>query len=359
MSIFDYVDKYGDYSFKEKEFNEIDNVILSLLSYIDLNGIVDRDKVKILDVGNKYFNFHYNKEYNIMGVRNAIDVFKVIYNKKRYQNLDMYNYSYIGDNNSQFSAVCIDLDDNTTYISFEGTDHLISGWEEDFKMSYIFPVECQKNAIRYVNKYFTFSKKKLILGGHSKGGNLALVTGMYSNYFVRKRIINIYSNDGPGLRDKEIISKRYRNIENKLIKIIPNYSIVGLLLRHSDNYKVISSNKKSILAHATVYWEVNDDKFKEEELSDFSKVIDEAMVKWLDKYNDSEKERFVKSLFDIFRECCVNTITEIMNNKKKIIDIISKSRYLDNDNKKMVLDLFSVIFNYYKDYEIDKIKNKL
>ena len=31
--IFDYIDYYGDFTFSEKEFNEIDNVILSLLAY--------------------------------------------------------------------------------------------------------------------------------------------------------------------------------------------------------------------------------------------------------------------------------------------------------------------------------------
>ena len=39
-TIYDYVDTYGKYTFLEKEFNEVDNVILSLISYVDLYGIV-------------------------------------------------------------------------------------------------------------------------------------------------------------------------------------------------------------------------------------------------------------------------------------------------------------------------------
>ena len=303
MSIFDYINKYGDYSFEDKEFNEIDNVILSVLSYIDFDGVVFNNKNNkkcIEEVGNTYFKIHYKKEKNITGVRNAIDIFKNIYNKKRYSNLLLYNYIYIGDDSQQFSAISIDINDNITYISFEGTDHLISGWEEDFKMAYMFPVMAQKNAIRYINKYFTISNKKLILGGHSKGGNLALVAGMCCNFFVRKRIINIYSNDGPGLRKIELESNKYKKIEDKLIHIIPNYSIVGMLLRQGNNNRVIYSNKRSIFAHAVVSWEVNDDRFKDSELSDFSKILYAGVIGWLDKYSYEDRERFVKSLFEIY-----------------------------------------------------------
>ena len=35
MNIIDYVNKYGNFDFNEEEFNDIDNVILSLVSYVD------------------------------------------------------------------------------------------------------------------------------------------------------------------------------------------------------------------------------------------------------------------------------------------------------------------------------------
>lgn len=359
MSIFDYISKYGDYSFLDKGFNEVDNVILSVLSYVDFDGIIiNKDKLSIKEAGETYFKIHYKKEKNITGVRNAIDIFKRIYNKKRYSNLLLYNYVYIGDDSQQFSALSIDIDDNTTYISFEGTDQLISGWEEDFKMSYMFPVEAQKQAVRYVNRYFTFSRKKIIIGGHSKGGNLAMVAGMCCNFIVRNKIINIYSNDGPGLRKRELESYKYNRIKHKFIHIIPNYSIVGLLLRHEDNNRVIYSNKKSIYAHSVISWEVNDNRFKDGDLSDMSRILDNSMIMWLDKYNFEDREVFVKSLFDIFRECNIDNLIQIMNNNKLIIDIIKKSNTLTNDNKRMILDFLSVFLNCFKDYEIEKIKNK-
>ena len=359
MGILDYINKYGDYSFDDREFNEVDNVILSVLSYIDFDGIVfNKNKISIKKAGDNYFKIHSKKEKNITGVRNAIDIFKSIYNKKRYCDLLLYNYVYIGDDSRQFSVLSIDINSDTTYISFEGTDQLISGWEEDFKMSYIFPVEAQKQAIRYVNRYFTFSGKKIIIGGHSKGGNLAMVAGMCCNFIVRNKIISIYSNDGPGLRKIELDSNKYNRIKDKYIHIIPNYSIVGLLLRHGNDYRVISSNKKSIYAHSVLSWEVNDNKFKDSKLSDMSRVLDNSMSLWLDKYNYENREVFVKSLFDIFRECNIDNLIQIMDNNRLIIDIIKKSNNLTNEDKKMILDFISVFLNCFKDYEIEKIKNK-
>ena len=46
---------------------------------------------------------------------------------------------------------------NLSYIAFEGTDQLISGWKEDLKMAYKFPVLAHEYAINYINDNFNFS----------------------------------------------------------------------------------------------------------------------------------------------------------------------------------------------------------
>ena len=39
MTLFDYIDKYGDYTFYEKSINEVDNIIFSFLSYVNFHNI--------------------------------------------------------------------------------------------------------------------------------------------------------------------------------------------------------------------------------------------------------------------------------------------------------------------------------
>ena len=120
---------------------------------------------------------------------------------------------------------------------------------------------------------------------------------MCSNYFVKRKIISIYNFDGPGLRKSQLDSNKYNSIKDRIIHIIPNYSIVGLLLRHSDNYKVIYSKKKSILAHSILSWEVDATSFKSSKLSESSKILDDSVILWMDKYSDDEIIT-IHSIFD-------------------------------------------------------------
>ncbi len=352
MSIFEYIEKYGNYGFEEKDFTEVDNVILSALSYLDLEGIVSsnvKNKKMLGEVFSTYFKLFSVQDKNIMAVRNAIDIFKSIGKKKRYRDILMYCYAYVGDEEQQFSAVVMDITSDVSYISFEGTDHLISGWKEDFKMSYQFPVLSQRRAIHYVNRNFIWGKRKLILGGHSKGGNLAMVASMYCHYLVRRKILWVYNNDGPGLRMDQLQSKNYQMISSKLIHIIPDYSIVGLLLQHTDNFQVIQSTKKSILAHAVVTWVVEGDSFKRAKQSKISKIMDEGLARWLEQYDDRQKEKFVTSLFDIFSEAGVSNLIEIMDNKAVILKLIQQSVHIDVETRKMILEFVSILFRYFKD----------
>ena len=126
-------------------------------------------------------------------------------------------------------------------------------------MSYEYPVTAHKYAIDYINKYFRFSTKKIILGGHSKGGNLALVAALECKKSIYRRIINVYSNDGQGLRKEEANSKRYKDLEYKYIHICPYNSIVGLLLYHNMYYISVDADRKPGASHSAISWQVEYD----------------------------------------------------------------------------------------------------
>ena len=205
MDIKAYLKKYGDKTFAELPLTAADKVILAYLSYLKLDGVVydNGDKKDLQTVAKEFFRSNVKKTHNIIAVQGAIDMLKEIVNYKRYQNLLLYHYVYEhNSNDQQFGAIFIDYDDIHTYIAFKGTDDLVSGWKEDAELSYKFPVVAQTKAIKYVNKRIPlFSKRKYILSGHSKGGNLAEVAGMYMKKSRFKKVEKIYSIDGPGLKE--------------------------------------------------------------------------------------------------------------------------------------------------------------
>ena len=359
MNLFDYIVKYENVSFDEMPFNEVDNAIFSALSYVNLKGIVSNNwynKTTIREAVLKYFQLYSGKEKNILPIKHAIEVFEAIGDTKRYGNLYLYNYVYEANDDVQFSAITIEIGPKLIYVSFEGTDQLISGWKEDFMMTYMFPIPSQKKAINYVNRKLIFNRKQIILGGHSKGGNLSVVAGMYANIFVRNRIINIYNNDGPGLLKEYFESDKYRCISDKLISIIPDYSIVGILLYHSLDYVVVSSAKKGAIAHDICTWVVNDNEFLRSELDAYSKALEEELRIWLEKYTRKERESFVLSIFDVFERANIVSLIDILENKMLIFDLISESKELSDADREMLRDFLGMIFNCFKEVKIDEFK---
>ena len=352
MNIIDYIKKYGNKSFFEKEFNEVDNVIFACLSYINFKDIVScnfNNKITISEAYKAYSSKNSTKN-EISAVRNALSILRYMSTAKRYKDILVHNYQYVSNYDCQFGAISFDLNCDTTYISYEGTDDLISGWREDCLIAYKFPVASQTLAINYINRYF-LKRRKLIVGGHSKGGNLAISAAMYSNFFVRRRIINIYSNDGLGIRKEELDSKRYLAIKNRVFKVIPSYSIVGHLLYSDDNYEIIKSVKKSQASHNPGTWVIDDDKFLRTKNSRFCVVLENAINKWSLKYTKEEKMKLIDSVFYI---CDSNEITSLKEIKiNKLIKMIMDSRLIDNDVKVMFKELYRIVIETNKAYKKD------
>jgi hypothetical protein len=359
MNVISYIKRHGDIPFKKEPLNEIDKLIFALLSYIDYAGIFNgKNKKTIQDIATIYFSNHH-KEKNIIAIKNSIRILKIIKDETRYKDLLLYNYVYIGNNTQQFSAISIEINPSLVYVSFEGTDHLISGWEEDFKMGYKFPVKAQKRAIKYINKYFRFKDCNLIIGGHSKGGNLALVSSMYCKKQVRDKIMNVYSYDGPGLRTIEYNSKRYENIKNKYKLIVPNYSIVGLILKNSNNYTTIKSNSIGLMAHNTFTWQIIGNTFIKTKISTFSDILDKGIDEWIEMYNKKQKKKFVKEIFNVFKRTNITSLIDIMNNYKLLIKILREIKQVDNEVAKMLKEFIAILIRANKEKLIFFNKKKL
>lgn len=350
MNIIDYIKKYN-YTFQEKKANELDYLIFSLISYLDLRDIVPsnkRDKMTIQELATKYFEKYpkINFKEQITAKRASSKLLKTIKDTKRYKDVLVYNYSYLGNEYTQFGALTIEIDE-CIFISFEGTDELISAWKEDCVLSYEYPVIAHKKAQEYTKQYL-FSRKKLILGGHSKGGNIALVTTMLSNPFLRRKIKKIYSFDGPGLRLTEFESKSYKRVRDKLIHIIPNNSLIGILLRH-ENDIVVKANAITFVSHLPLTWEIEDTKLVRTTLSKSSIILNRGLTKWLDKYSYEQRKEFTTELFKVFEQNNVSTLNDFKVSATAIINCLKSLLKVDSIVKEMSSDLLSIIKDSIKE----------
>lgn len=349
-NIFDYIKEYGNKTFLEYDFNEIDASILSLITYIDLNNIVSSKK-NYANLGNclEYFLNNYDlKLFLKRGYlqKNLIKLCKTLKDTPRFKDILLYNYVYKIGFDEQFSAISMKLPNDTIVIGFEGTDHNLVGWEEDFAMCYKFPVSAERDAVRYMNKSISILDKNIYVIGHSKGGHLAIIASMYANPLIKLKIKKIYNFDGPGLRKKEIASRKYKSIRKKIEHIVPNYSVVGLLLRHSNNIKSIKSTRKDLYAHSPFTWEVNNKNFTVARLSKLSENLDQSIIIWLDHHKDNEREKIGKDIFEYLRKCNIKNATDIMKLKNVLI-LLKNRNDIDQDTRELLANFIKFNFDYY------------
>lgn len=358
MNIYDYIDNYGIYSFEEKEINLVDKVIFSFLSYANFNDIVKRDKITIQDAGRIHVGMHKKNEVNVIAVAEAHKLLRHLMDTKRYKDCLLYNYINERNQDLQFGVLCIEYLKNKVYVSFEGTDDSIVGWKENFVLSYRTNTISHKKAIKYINMNFTLSNKEIIIGGHSKGGNLALIAGMYSNFLVKRQIKEVLNVDGPGLQDEEFYSDKFNSIIKKYKHIVPDNSIIGMLL-NSTNETVIKTTAKGPITHDIAFWKIKDNQFEITTLSPYSKELRKDILDWVHTTHKNDLRKFTNNFANICAAAGVDSLLDIKNKKRLIITLIQESKNMDEEAKRTLINFLKMVAKSYKDTQVTLVKNKI
>ena len=291
----------GDIPFSESPFNEVDNLILSAFCYTDLTGLANIDEFEngltIAEFARRLNKRgRYTKNEDILA---KLPFVYLLGSTKRFGKLivsrfvDDVNF----DEAIQFSAMEIHLGDGTAYIGFRGTDDSPAGWKEDFTLTFL-EVAGQKKALMYLKSSIK-RFKSVMVGGHSKGGNLALYAVSFLNKEENKKVSKVFLNDSPGLCRKVKEKATNTTIENKILRIQPHFSVVGELLEPAaEKVLIVSSYAKDILEHDPFSWEVDGTHFVE--VSDFepnAKSLAQAVSFWLESLEDDEKAKTIDDIF--------------------------------------------------------------
>ncbi len=307
-NLFDYLEWRGDLTFDMVPVNEIDCLMFSWLSYVEFEGVVPHEFARAVTLKKASAAFLEKNDLNKMlsdslsFTRTSGLALKKAAETARFSKIKIYGYrnEIDYDNDSQFSAVTIQIDPKTAVIVFRGTDDSIVGWKEDFNMSFMPEVPAQKKALEYLKEAAAKVRGNLYICGHSKGGNLAIFSGANISSRVQNRIIKIYNFDGPGFGDRTVLGPNADSIFKKTESYTPTESIVGMLLNHVSDYHVVRSTQKSVMQHDVLSWMLVGTHFVTvDEVESKSMVFDETMKNWLKQMTDEEREKFIDSLFKI------------------------------------------------------------
>lgn len=348
-NINDYLLWRGDIPINSKfKFNEIDSMILARFSYLRFDMIklepvetIKSISEKMKDIVNDDFRYNGDKE-----------MITYLGESERFKDMLVTDFVEVDDKDTekQFSAVTVHINDNELYVSFIGTDASLIGWKEDFNMSFLENVPCQIAGKEYLfmiaEKY---NKAKIRIGGHSKGGNVAIFSAISANEKLQNQIIKVYNYDGPGF-NKSIIEK-YGNkaILDKLETYLPQDSVIGRILDHKEKTTVVLSLEKGIYQHDIFSWQVlQTDLIKLEKNTQISEDIKETLDSWLTSTTNMQRKIFIDSVFELFYSTDANSFsdmtTALMSN---IIKILKKYKEISKEDKKIMGEMISIFVKAY------------
>ena len=349
-NIMDYISWRGDLSFEQSQFNEVDNLILACFSYVNLDGISAVTKQKgigLKKLTKEFMKLHTMKELEAdkSFIRLAPFMMMEMAKSVRFGRCVVRNYvnDIVTEAEQQFAAMEIVLEDGTSYVSFRGTDDTIIGWKEDFNLS-TGVVPAQKRAIEYLQKISEHTDGMLRVGGHSKGGNLAIY-GSVMCKSAHEKILEIYSNDGPGFSREFQELPETKEMMPKIIRIIPEYSIIGTLLEHEKEPVIVASSSKGLLQHDGFSWEVQGPALvRRDSLNKTALRFIEILHKWIDGMDMEQKRLLIEDLFATLQASGYENLSEVQSGGlKSLAAMVKRVEKFAPESRGMMQELLTAI----------------
>ncbi|MBR3019021.1 MAG: DUF2974 domain-containing protein [Clostridia bacterium] len=319
-NIHDYLAWRGDVPFSVSPFNEVDALVLSELAYANFKGVVAEsgERVTIEEANRRFWSLHTKKEIMAQDsyVKTAPLLMEAMAGKARFGGTILSDYYDVIDTSAdiQLAAITFYLPDETAFVAFRGTDDSVVGWKEDFNMSYMPETEGQRRAAKYLNEHFQNKSIPLRVGGHSKGGNLAVYAAVRAVPEVKSRILAVYNNDGPGFLKPFTESAEYLEMQPRIISVVPQESIIGTLLNTGPYRHIVKSTEEGIIQHDGFTWQVLGTHFVEvDKRGDSSLFIETTLHKWLEAQSPKKRRMFVNTLFGLLESTGQSTISQIKN----------------------------------------------
>lgn len=372
-TVLEYLKEYGDYTLAEKPFSEVDSLILSQFSYLKFDEVLSGEQESVemsadwpgqcagsTDVvtvactavsleeifrHEKYDSLYGDERYR----RDNTALFLGMYGSRRFHDTRIMNYvNRIDlDTEMQFSAVTILLPDGMVYVAFRGTDETIVGWKEDLNLAFSEPVPGQRMSVEYLNRAAETFAGDFCVGGHSKGGNLAVYASMNCRQEVRQRIVTIYDHDGPGFRPEVKAQGAYDQIADRIRKTVPRSSLVGMLLYSEGEYEVVESKTIGLAQHNPYTWLVREDAFWiVQDIRTGRKFMDEALNQWILSLSQDKMHTFVDTFYQVILASEADNLIDFTANwMKSLRGIRMALKEIEPETEQVIWQILRALFD--------------
>ncbi len=353
--------------FTKLPFSKVDGLIFAQLAYLDFDTFVP-DK-QLFTRGITFSRICEQEDFDNLfplertAVKNLL-LFNSMAYSKRYSKVRINYHENIFDSEKevQFSATTFILPDGNACVSFRGTDSTITGWRENFNMLYNDTVPAQIFAVKYLNNVARKIRGNITVVGHSKGGNLAIYASVMCSAKTKAKIVEVQSFDSPGFTEDFVTSPDYLETESKILKFVPEESMIGMLLNDTASYRIVKSDGEGIHQHDPFLWLVEDNDFVTgEKIHTKAKFVNSTFKEWVGNFTPEQRELFVDAMFDIVEatnvqksESFLDWSENLKGNTSLILDTIKD---LDPETRTFMLKVLRNIFPSATDSVLTKPKS--
>jgi len=354
-TVLEYLEKYGKYTFGQMPMTEVDSLALCQLSYLKFDGMVPGLKEEGEGVALSSLAAHPDYEKLFADVRYEKPnraLLERMAQGARFRNmkLNFYENTVDEENETQFSAVTYFLEEGMTYVAFRGTDETIVGWKEDFNMAFIKPVPGQKYSVKYLEEAAGRFSGDFFVGGHSKGGNLAMYSAMNCTPEMQSRIVKIYSMDGPGFRPEVLEESKYDRIADRVVKILPTSSLVGMLFESDMHFQVVKSKAIGLLQHDPYTWQVASNHLvRANHLYERRKQMDNTLNEWILSLDEEQLHTFVDTLYQVITASQADNLIDFTAEWKRSMNgVIAALKEVDPKTREILAQMVRSLFEIAK-----------
>lgn len=355
-NMIDYLAWRGDLSFKQDPFNSVDALLLANLSYVNFADIVPsvgEGKITLKDASDKFFELHPAEELaaDKSFTKFAPNLLKALAGTERFRDALLLNY--VTDTDSartiQFAVVEIITSDGVSFISYRGTDDTVVAWKEDCYLSFM-TVPAETESAIYLQHVMEDRTNKIRLGGHSKGGHLAIYAAMHVDNELVNRIETIYNFDGPGFNHEVLEYESFKKIQKRIKKYIPQTSLIGRILFNTTVPVVVKSNETGVMQHDPLSWELEGKEFTTlEETDAISNLFNDTLDGWLDEMDFEARKVFVDDLFSVFEASGCENVSLMgtigVKGTKAMLEQMRKISKESSAKVKILIRIFIANFN--------------
>ena len=360
-NVVDYLHWRGDLTFDTDPFNNVDNLILSILSYMGFGGVVPSERsekrVQLGDACAKILKKLKNDPSIIAGFSRVDGTFlEALVDAPRFANIELGRYvdRINVEKSLQFAAFTAYLPTGQMFVSFRGTDGTLVGWRENLNLSFQV-TSADKSAALYLEKRIrehlaegnSSTCANVMVGGHSKGGNLAAYAATVCPKELFGTLDRVWSNDGPNMCPELLHTTAHQVLGDKYIRILPEFSVVGMIFDDPAVPKlIVKSSETGMMAHDGVSWQVMRNTF--EFADDFQlecKKINEAFSAWYKDLPLSEREHFTNELFDALSAGGAIYFSDIISSPANLQPVVTALTKTEKQTKEIFFDLLSSLVN--------------